>query len=125
METILENRVTPITQFTLTSENLTQAIITENEDEKITKIEESTIEVGLGSDETSSENYISITSETILPTSSLSSSSESIEEEEMQITTVETKPIETGEVEEEEGEEEEEEEEMTTISGNINHFHNS
>ena len=29
METMLENRVTPLTQFTLTSDNLTQAIITD------------------------------------------------------------------------------------------------
>lgn len=120
METMLENRVTPLTQFTLITDNLTQAIITDigEESEKITKIEETTLEVGSESIETSSENYITVSSETVT-----SSTSSEEEEEDNEITTLETKPIEVGgeeEEEEESVEEEEEEEEVTTdaLSGN-------
>jgi hypothetical protein len=119
---MLEHRVTPLTQSTLTPENLTEAIV----DEKTTKIEETTLEVGLGSTETSSENSIGVSSE--------ETSSEEIDEE---TTTLQMKPIdidmggveegETKPVEEsgEEEEEEEEGEETTTeeITGNLLTFH--
>lgn len=118
LETMLEHRVTPLTQFTLTPDNLTEAIIV---DEKTTKIDETTLEVGLGGTEASSENSIGISSE--------ETSSEEIDEE---TTTLQMKPIdidmggveegETKPVEESsEEDEDEEEEEMTTdaITGNL------
>jgi hypothetical protein len=107
IEEMLENRVTPLTQFTLTSDNLTQAIITDGEDEKITKIEETTLEVGL-----SSETNTNFSNETTIATSS----SEEEDEDEMtsQMPTT-IKPIdETEEVGIEIEEEEEEEEDSTT-----------
>lgn len=109
METMLENRVTPLTQFTLTSDNLTQAIITDisGESEKITKIEDTTLEVGSENVETSSENYITVSSETVTS----STSSEEEDGDNSEVTTFETKPIDVGGSEEETGEEEEEEEE--------------
>lgn len=107
IETMLGHRVTPLTQFTLTPDNLTEAVVV---DEKTTKIEETTLEVGLGSTETSSENSIGVSSEE-------TSSEEEIDEE---TTTLETLPIDLGVEEgetkpiEESGEEEGEEEEVTT-----------
>ena len=122
IDTMLEDRVTPLTQFTLTPDNLTEAIII---DEKTTKIEETTLEVGLGATEISSENSIGVSSE--------ETSSEEIDEE---TTTLQMKPIdidmgvaeegETKPVEESsEEDEDEEEEEVTTeaITGNLLTFH--
>lgn len=117
LETMFEeHRVTPLTHFTLTPENLTEAIII---DEKTTKIEETTLEMGLGNTEASLENSIGVSSEET-----------SVEEIDEETTTFRMKPIEVGEESrpiEESGEEEEseEEEEETTeaITGNSLTFH--
>lgn len=114
METLLENRVTPLTQFTLTPDNLTEAIIVEKETENMTKVEETTLEAI-----SSSENSIGSSSEE-------TSSEEETEDETTTFKTMkpldeivgeETKPAE--ESGEEVGEDEEEEEETTeAFTGN-------
>ncbi len=110
IDTMIENRVTPQTQFTLISHNLTDAI---KVDDKITKIEQTTLEMGLSSSESSS-------SESSIGLSSEETSSEEIDEE---FTTSRVNPINSSD---EDGEtkpiesSEEEEEKVTTdvINGN-------
>lgn len=99
---MLENRVTPLTQFTSTTDNVTEAMII---DEKTTKIEETTLEVGLGSTETSSENSIGVSSE--------ETSSEEIDEE---TTTLEAQPVDENETKPIDESSEEDDEEVTTES---------